>query len=494
MCGIFNLDIKPTVAYRKGAELLALGAAGALMLRHVVEKELKDCLYGYRSLLVFILASVLFLVGIYTGARDYQTELQAYRLAQAAQRQNLAEETNLYAISNFGFNLVKPPAALGILVSGVEPHTPHVYNMALYTLPEPQGSAASENPIVAVFGALDVSFIVQVVLGLAALLFTFSAICGEKELGTLKLQLANALPKDVLLLGKLAGNLIGLLVPVAVAFLLACILLMSLGAVSLNGEEVCRVLLLGISFALYLVVLFALGMCISTLTTRSTTAFALCLVVWVVVAAIIPRFAIITARRLAPAEPLQEFEMKKLAVHRRGTVEAQAEYSQYVQTHNGQTPPLAVYEELSRRIRDDQNRALRKLEEQYLQRKEQQARAALLLSRLSPAGSAAYAAMSLARTGLERDFRFRLALRDYRTILTAYYDRKSRELVNLTEGRRIPAVMATQNFTDLPAFEFQEESLASSLNRALPDLGFLLVWSLALFAVAYVKFLRYDVR
>jgi len=464
------------------------------MLRHVIEKELKDCLYGYRSLLVFVLSAVLFLVAIYTGAREYQAELKEYRLAQATQQQNLAEETNLYAISNFGFNLVKPPAVLGILVSGVEPHTPRVYNLALYTLPQPHGSAASENPIVAVFGALDVSFIVQVVLGLAALLFTFSAICGEKELGTLKLQLASALPKDILLLGKLVGNLLGLLVPVAVAFLLAGVLLVNFEAVSLNGEELCRVLLLGIDFGLYLVVLFALGLCISTLTTRSTTAFALCLVGWVVVVAIVPRFAIIAARRLAPAEPLQEFEMKKVAVHRRGTVEAQAEYSQYIQTHNGQAPPLEVYEDMSTRTRDRQNRELRKLEEYYVQRKEHQARVALMLSRLSPAGSAAYAAMSLARTGLERDLRFRVALRDYRSLFTAYCDRKSRELISLTKAQHVPAVMAKQNFTDLPAFEFHEESLASSLNRALLDLGFLVVWSLVLFAVAYFKFLRYDVR
>lgn len=464
------------------------------MLRHVIEKELKDCLYGYRSLLVFVLSAVLFLVAIYTGAREYQAELQEYRLAQVTQRQNLAAETNLYALSAFGFNVVKPPTVLGILVSGVEPHAPRVYNLGLYTLPQPQGSAASENPTVAVFGALDLTFIIQVVLGLAALLFTLSAICGEKELGTLKLQLANALPKDVLLLGKLVGNLIGLLVPVALAFLLAGIMLVNFEGVSLTGDELRRVLLLGLDFGLYLVVLFALGLCISTLTTRTTTAFALCLAAWVLVVAIVPKFAVIAARRLAPTEPLQEFEMKKVAVHRRGTVEVQAEFSQYIRQHNGKMPPLAVYEDISSRTRERQNRELRKLEEYYLQRKEHQARVALLLSRLSPAGSAAYAAMSLARTGLERDLRFRVALRDYRSLFTIYYDRKSRELVDLTRSAGIPAVMAEQNFTDLPGFDFHEEPLASSLDNALPDLGMLVVWSLVLFAVAYFKFLRYDVR
>jgi len=67
-------------------------------------------------------------------------------------------------------------------------------------------------------------------------------------------------------------------------------------------------------------------------------------------------------------------------------------------------------------------------------------------------------------------------------------------LISLTQAQGIPAVKAKQDFTDLPSLEFQEESLARSLDRALPDLGFLLVWSLVLFATAYFKFLRYDVR
>ncbi len=464
------------------------------MLRHVLEKELKDCLYGYRSLVLFILSTALFLVAAYSGAREYQADLQEYRLAQAAHRQHLAEETNLYAISNFGFNIVKPPPVLGILVSGVEPHTPRVYNLGLYTLPQPHGSTGSENPVVAVFGVLDLAFTVEVVLGLAALLFTFSAVCGEKELGTLKLQLANAVPKDTLLLGKLAGNLVGLVVPVALAFVLACIVLASFREIALGHAEALRILLLELTFVLYLTALFALGLCISTMTTRTTTAFALCLVVWVLLVGIIPKSAVLAAKRILPAESLQEFEMKKVLVHRKGTVGAQAELSEYLEEHNGQLPSAEVYAELLARVRDRQNQELRKLEENYVQKKEHQAKVALMLSRLSPAGSVSYAAMSLAGTGLERDLRFRAALRDYRSQFTTYYDRKSRELVEITRNREVLSVMAKQDFTDMPTFQFHEEPLDASLNNALPDLAFLLLWAVVLFAIAYFRFLRYDVR
>jgi len=464
------------------------------MLLYILEKELKDCLYGYRSLLLFVLSAILFFVAVVAGTREYQAAIQEYRQAEVTLRQHLAAETNLYAVANFGFSLVKPPQVLSVLVSGVEPHAPRVYNFSLYSLPQPQGSSASENPTVAVFGALDLSFTVQVVLGLAALLFTFSTICGEKEMGTLKLQLANAVPKDVLLIGKLGGNLVGLLAPVVLAFLLACIGFLNFRDVPLSRAEGLRILLLGFTFTLYLTVLFALGLCISTFTARSTTAFAFCLVGWVLLVGILPKFAVLAATHIAPAESLQEFELKKLQIHRRGSMDAQAEFNKYIEEHGGRMPPLELYEKSSARVRDWQNQELRKLEEHYLQQRERQARIALKLSRFSPAGSASYAAMSLAGTGLERDSRFRAALRQYRSQFTTYYDRKSRELVEISDRQQIPNTMVRQDFTDIPSFQFREQSLDAALDAALPDMGSLAGWALALFAVAYFRFLRYDVR
>ncbi len=464
------------------------------MLRNIIAKELRECIYSYRSMLIFVLSAGLFATAVYAGAREFQTALQEYRLADAAQRQHAAEQTNLFTLANFGFDLVKPPQVLGIFVSGVEPHTPQVYNLTLFTLPEARGSTSSSNTISALFGTLDLAFIVQVVLGLAALLFTFSAICGEKETGTLKLQLAHALPKDVLLLGKLIGNLVGLLVPVTLAFILSCILLPAFDGITLSGEDALRILLLGADFLLYLAVLFALGILVSTLTTRATTAFSICLVIWVVLVAIVPKLAVLAARRLSPVESLQEFELRKVEIHRQGSLNAQREYSSYSKQHNNETPPVSVYFDVVGRVRQRQNQELKQLEDEYWRQMQQQQFWALRLSRLSPAGSMENAAMCLAHTGLERDQRFQSALRDYRSEFTRYYDRKGIELVALTQDGRISTSAVSQNLTDLPQFQFHEEPFGASLEAALPDLGFLVIWSLGLFVAAYFSFLRYDVR
>ncbi len=457
------------------------------MVRHIISKELKDCVYGYRSVVVFVLAVSLFAISTATGAHEYTTRLQEYRRAEAQVREQVRAAQSFYDFASNSLNFSKPPLVLGVLVSGADYFAPQVYAFNLYDPPRPQSSPTAESPDGAVFGSLDLAFIVEVVLGLAALLFTFSMVCGEKETGTLKLQLANALPRDTLLLGKLLGNLLGLLIPVTLAFLIDCLLLATLPGIALSGTDVLRIALLGVNFVLYLVVLFALGAWVSTLTTRSTTSFALCLMAWVLLVAILPKLSLVAARQLSPLGSLADYEMKKVQIGREGTIKFQEALRQYSATHNGQSPPRLVYEELVAPVRTWQNQEFNRLAQDYEQRRQRLARTALLLSRLTPAGSASFAAMCLVGTSLDRDFRFRAALDEYRDEVTSYYDNKRRTVDPGPEE-------GTVSFTDLPSFEFREEPLSAALDRALPDFGLLAAWSLVLFVAAYFRFARYDVR
>ena len=465
------------------------------MLRIVIEKELKDCIYGYRSLLVFVLAVTLFILAIVTGARKYQSDLREYRLAQARLHDQLSEKTTLWAFSTAGLELTKHPPVLEILVNGIEPFTPQLYYLNVFYPPAPRGSTTSENPIGAVYGSLDILFIVLVVLSLAALAFTFSTICGEKETGTLKLQLANPLPKDILILGKLLGNLLGLLVPVALSLLFAFLLLAAMPEVTLQTGDLARIALLGLDFFLFITVMFSLGICISTLTTRTTTAFGICLVAWVFLVAIIPKVALMAATTIAPGESLEAFEMRKTEVDRHGSADLDEMIQRYMEAHPGKAVPHEAYDDMLKKVRQQQNEEFTRLEEEYLQRKQDQARWAEVLARFSPAGSVSAAAMALAQTGLGRDIRFRTALRNYHADFVAYYDRKTDAMNAQAKDDPKGANLAEkQAFEDVPPFEFHGELLSVSVSHALPDMGLLVLWAIVFFAIAYFRFLSYDVR
>ena len=65
--------------------------------------------------------------------------------------------------------------------------------------------------------AIDWVFIIGVLLSLMALLFTFDAFIGEKERGTLKLVMAQSLPRHTLLLGKFLGAMLILAIVLSLA-------------------------------------------------------------------------------------------------------------------------------------------------------------------------------------------------------------------------------------------------------------------------------------
>ena len=68
-------------------------------------------------------------------------------------------------------------------------------------------------PFPILLGYLDFLFLVGTVFSLLALLFTFDAVAGEREAGTLRITLANSLPRDLFLWSKLIGGYIVFVVP-----------------------------------------------------------------------------------------------------------------------------------------------------------------------------------------------------------------------------------------------------------------------------------------
>ena len=63
------------------------------------------------------------------------------------------------------------------------------------------------------------------VLSLIAILFTFDLISGEREHGTLRLTLANSVPRHTVLIGKFLGALVSISVPFTLAILINLVFL-----------------------------------------------------------------------------------------------------------------------------------------------------------------------------------------------------------------------------------------------------------------------------
>ena len=468
------------------------------MLRDIIKKEILDNITSPKFVFTFLLCAVLILLSVYTGVANYGADKKEYTAAVALAKKNLENQPNYTSLAGLAMKINKPPEVLGTVVNGIEEAVGRVAPVNIAQDPSLIESKYGSNPVFAVFGALDLMFIVKIVLSLFAILFTYDTIVGEKEKGTLKLALSNDVPRDRLILGKAIGGYISLLIPLLIPLVLSLIILLVAPNLALNAGDWVRLLLTFLMFFMYLSVFFSLGLFVSARTSRSSTSFLVLLFVWVIIVMVIPKVAVLTAAQAKPIPSVHEITAKKDAFLQQITVESQKTAREQVLkifADAGKDQKLAQ-ERMQKYITDYQQEVLSKIdannaaiERDYQQRKNAQQRLAVNLSRISPASALTFGTMTLARTGLDDYDRFLASIRAYKPIYTKWLNSKLGQSINFTTGEQMKIKL-----DDMPQFTYEPESLAKSIVRTLPDFIVMVVLILGFFVGAYVSFLRYDVR
>jgi len=197
-------------------------------------------------LAVFTLCALLSALITVVGIQSYSTEQTEYGEAtekRQAERERLQESGHLLSFRGTGFLWNRPPEPLSPIVNGLsgvlgrEAGVRVASDSYLLQMPHFQSSPFEQTPSKPLFGVIDLFFIVQVVLSLTAIVFTYDAVCGEKEEGTLRLTASFPVSRATLCAGKLIGATISVLVPFLFAFLLAATITVVSPEVHLGAED-----------------------------------------------------------------------------------------------------------------------------------------------------------------------------------------------------------------------------------------------------------------
>ena len=466
-----------------------------MMLRHIIKKEILEIFTSPKFLFTFLVCAVLILLSVYTGVTNYRAEMREYATSVALNEKNIAVLTSYNSLVQHTIRISKPPQVLGMVVNGIEEAVGRVAPVSPSTDPSLIDSKYDSNPVFAVFGALDLMFIVKMVLSLFAILFTYDAIVGEKEKGTLKLALSNYVPRDQLILGKAIGGYICLLIPLLIPMMLSLIVMMIVPNIAFAGGDWIRLLLIFLMFFIYLSVFFSLGLFVSARTSRSSTSFLILLFIWVVFVMVIPKVAVLAAAQIEPIPSIHEITAKKDAFLQQAQVEIRESNIKWGREHSGDSNK--DYEEKFRKYVEDSARDYAakidsfnaSIELDYQMKKNAQQSLAVNLSRISPASALSFGTMTLARTGVDESDRFLSSVRAYKREYTKWLISKSSQAISFKPGET-PKI----DLKDMPKHRMEPERLGESLIRTLPDFALMIVMIIVFFAGAYFSFRRYDVR
>jgi ABC-type transport system involved in multi-copper enzyme maturation permease subunit len=473
------------------------------MLTTLINKELKSIIQSPKFVGSFAVCSILILLSVYVGIVEYRAAVAQHEAATNLVDEELRQATSWDRLTTKSY---RAPDPMQIFVSGVN------YDIGRWSsIGNDEGvklrhSAYSDDPIFAVFRFVDFAFIVMFVMSLIAIQFTYDAVNGERESGTLKLVFSNAVPRAKYLIAKCVGSWLGLALPLGIPVLLSLLLVIGMGVPLDSGHWVKLGILIALSLLLFTFFIF-LGVFMSTVTRRSSVSFLVALLVWVGFVMIIPRAGVMAAGGLIDVPRDAQIEAQR-------DVYANEKWAEFIKGMTANDTSCAmtrskVNDSLHLALQNDINRYEAGLREENRPKKINQENLAWGLARLSPASAYQLAAMSLAGTSTQAKATYEESMEAYRTQFSQYVAAKQ-EASGQTGGIRIALQMDDNgqakmsvdasrdrdglDVSDRPRFSPPTVSLAEAFGPTIPDFGVLCFDILLVFAAAFVSFLKYDLR
>ncbi|OHB83121.1 MAG: hypothetical protein A2Z38_03010 [Planctomycetes bacterium RBG_19FT_COMBO_48_8] len=277
------------------------------MLKAIVQREILEYLKSSKFLIGLCLTVVLVGMSTFINIGDYQQRRQDYLDAT----QNLTE--------NFGVKIFRKPQILSTLVQGRDRELGSQVEFSYLHLPMQASGymgefASQHHRYVSGFTSVDFAFVVRVVLSLMVIFLAYNSISEEMAQGTLRLALANALPRGQLLFGKFLGGLFVILGCLTIATLVAVLVMVLHPVILLDRETYLRILGIWSISALYLGAFFTLSLLVSTIFNRPSIGLLVLLQVWIVVIVIYPNVSVILSRHLMELPGREELEDRKRAL------------------------------------------------------------------------------------------------------------------------------------------------------------------------------------
>ena len=478
------------------------------MLMTLIQKEIMHHVLSVRFVALLLMCVLLIPLTLSINYRKYNQNLINYQ-ESIKRAQTEAEENppNAQDPNSEVSKLFLKPTPLSVFVNGLEDALPTYLGMTRNGVRQ-SSTGLAQASVAYVLGNLDFLFIVGTVFSLLALLFTFDAVAGEREAGTLRINLSNSLPRDVFLWSKLIGGYIVFVVPFLVSFLLGLLLLtwqgFPLGELKIAGP----VLGLTVISLLYIAVFFAIGVFISTYLDNAKTALIVAFTFWVLAVLVAPRGAFVIAKLISPTRTQQAVYMEKNALRNNLNKDKEEKLAIKMQETmaGGGSVGISLNDPGTRKKLDDlrgpideefrlafQNQT-DKIDKDYQREKDRQEHVGETLSRIAPTSSLTYSAMNLTQTGkLKRELYFQAGERYYNQLDESYFSGISDDAL----AQLMQFVDQTNDSSEseeiLPPPTLTEPSLSDTLRRSAVDVFLLGFFAVAFTAMAFLKFFRSDI-
>ncbi len=508
------------------------------MVWHIIKRELFDHINSLRFILTVLILSALMVTNAVVHLRTHPKRVRNYSEKVTKSANELKSRTELYALARKGpGDLNKRPSSLSFIADGGDAYLPkNISNGESWSTSGQGGEVKSNwwlnygtvNPdatdLRPYATKIDWVFIITYLLSFIPLLFTFDALSGEREQGTLRLCLANPISRPILLIGKFLGTLITVLIPFTFAVLLNLAVISVDSWTQLSANDWGRLGLILLIAACYAGIFVGLGLMVSAGTREPRVSLVVLLLIWVAAVIFMPStLGTLSTKWMPPVQTMDQFRDARKAALKQITDDYGARMRAVKEKKNPNLPSLSELQKLyetspeaamaaaeklrgSWETEGDEELALKaelisrdvktreRLNRERLDAQVAQVQRARAVTRLSPAAIVQYAIESMAGTGFNRHLQYlehvHQHTKQFRQFIveTDRADIQSRHFIGIPKGMSQKPVASEA----IPKFE-DKIAFSDTFNTATLDL-LLLVLLLGVFiSGAFLVFIRSEV-
>ena len=484
------------------------------MFWHITKREIYDNMTSLRFGFTVILLVLLMVINAITFmTKGYKNNIEGYRRGTAESLEKL--RGNCSSVYNLVLKgpgtLYKKPSPLTYCADGEEENIPDTaqgrgggwdsnwgrngfeYSAeGFWRMYYPSSDRNLKN-IMPKYLKTDWAFIIGVLVSFVGILFTFDSISGEKERGTLRLILSNAVPRSSVILGKFLGAFISIMLPLVIAILLNLLIINISGVIQLDAAHWGKIGLIALISTIYTAIFICLGIFVSLRCFRSSTSLLILLLAWVVFVVLMPNILGTISSGLKKVPSTDEISRRKQTtkeeLHKRYVARGLLKVAP-----SRENPDMKAIQ-LWADYLNEERRAEEKIMDEHLDAQLAQIQLARQITRISPTAIYRYTLESISNTGFERHRKFIANVRVYRDMFWEYIkseDQKDPDSLYVYFVREGVSDKPA-NFNNAPRFT-EYLTLTGALHDALLDIAILALFAVFFFMASHISFIRADVK
>lgn len=455
------------------------------MLRDLLGKELLDIFKTTKFLVAFAAYVILIPIAVYTGQKHYEARTASYRQALSIYETSLKGSQGSLDVKP---QILYRPSSLMVFSRDMMPYFPQGYVITASDGTQITAGKIPPGLFDKMFGDFDLLFVLTALVSLLSVLVVYDSMSGEKDRGTLRLVLSYQVPRSKLLLAKYLGPLGASTICLLVGYLVGLVVLLAFTNFAVDREVLVTFGAVFVMTVLYCSVSLLLGLVVSTFTHKPTNSLLGAIMLWILFVLVVPRLGAMAAENLFPTDSPSTLSLKQEQVRKSLQEQQNSELKQIFGQPN--------YDQLRRPIAEgyqqEMARLTSELEDNYMRSRARQEQAALLLSSVSPVSHITAAVTEMTDTGYNAMLGLLKDVRLYQsTIASTVYNKGFRDQI---PNVGVKMVFEPVELEQVPRFNQTRTGMSERLTRSMTSVLVLTLFNAVLFALTYVKGIKYDPR